>query len=610
MTGEFQILVVFFSPYHCTSVVSYVASPVMDPQSEPSRLSSQDMICIASIRAHNLAAMFALCAVKQSSPPDTYSSSHLVEGRDDDGKATIEYRILIGKHAPAKWSIGAGPEPSSDRSGPDIILLPDGTPYIESPDFLVCPPVGHPASETVHESVGGMHAEFFIHPLSNVLMIRSTSHLPTVLYKDSVESTAANTAGRVARDGAVDDGTINHAAQNTRPGVEVRMTFGREHAFTAERTLVKIGPYEFDVAYTSPDTMPPSKTWKKIRERYIDSQGGYVATRLDFLPQPHHTFNRNFCVHRLLEQPSRPLAHLGVGDGHSAVDRTTGRPVLIRARRHDCRTLAWVRNELHAGDPSWAYKNLDTGIAAPIAIWCRHSQPPCYTNKRPDQCCVPETVWYAIPLPQFSFVSMPWARVKDPARLMYFHQTLLGLCAMHAKPLIHRDIQPSNLLVFAVNRTLARNRGKNRLQAAISPTVHAYPGDVCTRVHDAPNRWMAPEMHLFPQGSQSLPPSPPSRTRPYARSVDVYSLARCWLDTFDGEEMARVFPTNVESLRESHERARDVLGRLAQRQGARGEDLLLPLFELMGQMLARDPKARPAASRALAHRAWRVLFVL
>lgn len=193
-----------------------------------------------------------------------------------------------------------------------------------------------------------------------------------------------------------------------------------------------------------------------------------------------------------------------------------------------------------------------------------------------------------MPLAGYSFLNLPWTKLEADTRLTLFHQTLLGLSALHEQGLVHGNIRPSSLLVLAnathklYTNTKALSTKKAVLSLSMTQTER--------KPYDATSICIAPEVWERMNGR-------PTTDLDEAK-LDIWALATSWLYTFMRP------PDNFKVATE-----RDHLQMRGQVQyRIKRISSLRPFAPLLHQMLAWEPGHRPNAAEALTSTAWQPVW--
>ena len=164
-----------------------------------------------------------------------------------------------------------------------------------------------------------------------------------------------------------------------------------------------------------------------------------------------------------------------------------------------------------------------------------------------------------------------WALMRDISA---------GLAALHAKGIIHRDVKPHNVLITKAGRAKLSDMGLSRaLQPGEASSMH---GTLASGVVAGAGTlgWRAPE-RLHPNGRQG-------------RGVDVWALGCVLFYCLSGGHHPFGDAPLARDAAVAAGKAPD-LGRLAPWPEAQ---------DLVRQLLAHDPAARPSAGRVLTHPFW------
>lgn len=182
-----------------------------------------------------------------------------------------------------------------------------------------------------------------------------------------------------------------------------------------------------------------------------------------------------------------------------------------------------------------------------------------------------------MPLARHDFSMADWPSISYNTRLVLFSQTLQGLVTVHSKGVIHRDVSPRNLLIFALAPPEASlcDFGK-----AISASEH-------TDTAIGPIHITAPEVWRTVD----------SGSGPYTNAIDIWSLAYSWLSTF--RQFRRPSDWDAKVDRKRHSELLRTVDELS------ADRTITSLFaELFHMMLCWEPANRITASQAQDHPAW------
>ncbi|KAL7894171.1 kinase-like domain-containing protein [Trichoderma sp. SZMC 28014] len=202
-----------------------------------------------------------------------------------------------------------------------------------------------------------------------------------------------------------------------------------------------------------------------------------------------------------------------------------------------------------------------------------------------DEC---QHTFYSIPLARYSFLDFHWTKLEHDTRLAYFHQTLLGLSAMHEQGLVHGNIRPSSLLVLAnaTHKSYTTTKALSTKKAVLSLSM----SQTERKLYDTTSICIAPEVWEKING------------RPRAdldeAKLDIWALATSWLYTF----MRPPDNFKIETERDYLQMRGQVQYRI-QRISSLGT-----FAPLLHQMLAWKPEQRPSAAEALRSTAWQSVW--
>lgn len=496
---------------------------------------SESAVQFATFSAHNAAAVHLLETVQAN--PRVACLKPVSVGADD----TFAYFLsLPGPDEPGpavgKWRLGAG----------HSALLSEKRVASCRVDFLLCPPGNSPGSKRARQSIESIHAVFYFHPDSGMLILRNVRSKPIIYLGGCVDGADLTLRGGVGSGSCV---------------------------LFRERNYLRFGDYEFVLGFNL-----NLKHYEKFRAQrdlliFLHNRGihdGQIRPSQHLAPVPtqEHYTNGHVRVHRKLWEGKHRDLYCGV-------HLHTGKAIAIKKLRFAKGMLSRVRNEMRVAN---LFKGSCEHVLGLHDRWRAHcTLSPC----RVDECKLAEhqDEYYSLPLAEYDFETMPWTELDFDGRLGYFHQTLLGLGKLHDKDVMHGRIRPRCLMILPGLRSTASVPDSPfhlPTRAAISPAVSADGYD-----KPADGYWVAPEVWASTAGS------------PYTDKADIWGLAASWLWAFTTPpKNSRIDKTAFASLLLTVEDRKT-----AGAYPGSFRDLLV-------QMLAWDPRDRPSVQEALAHRAW------
>ncbi|EHK48510.1 uncharacterized protein TrAtP1_009733 [Trichoderma atroviride] len=473
---------------------------------------------------------------------DTSTSHDNGSGSASDSQANSQSYKLV------RWKIGAGASPT---------LAEKGLGYT-NPDILLCAPGDTPASHRIRNYIKDFHAYITFHPTSGVLRLMTVCDRP-VIYEQ----------------GDMHDNDLTLRLDEW--GKAMTCVLRRE------RNYLRFGPYRFLFNFVTQTRQNFDRFTTHMNEVIKSDFHGLNPSRLfNFIPMPspYHETSWNIWLHHKI-----PTTNVITG-----VDIHTGQPVAVKKllNKEASKTRQYVVERLKMALQSRDAQ--DSGILGIIDIWCSHqTSPPCLfdasNTEMLDEC---QYTFYSMPLAGYSFLNFPWTKLEADTRLAYFHQTLLGLSALHEQGLVHGNIRPSSLLVLAntthklYTTTTALSTKMAVLSLSMSQTER--------KLHDTTRICIAPEAweKINSRSTTDLDKA----------KLDIWALATSWLYTFMRP------PDNFKIVAK-----RDYLQMQGQVQyRIKRLSSLGPFAPLLNQMLAWEPEQRPSAAEALASTAWQPVW--
>ncbi|KAK1251670.1 hypothetical protein MKX07_007149 [Trichoderma sp. CBMAI-0711] len=178
-----------------------------------------------------------------------------------------------------------------------------------------------------------------------------------------------------------------------------------------------------------------------------------------------------------------------------------------------------------------------------------------------------EDMHLVMPYAPFTFDTAPWQEISASLKLALFRHTLEGLKNLHATGIMHRDINPSNLLVFSLQPAAA----------AIGDFGMAKVGSQSAEKPLGSLAYQAPEVATH---------------ETYTNAIDIFSLALSIMATFEG-----CMWSGPLSDHENYSAMLDHLARL---------ETQMPdgLATVLRAMLSQDSSQRPSAEDVLTDAVW------
>ncbi|PNP54865.1 hypothetical protein THARTR1_04554 [Trichoderma harzianum] len=320
--------------------------------------------------------------------------------------------------------------------------------------------------------------------------------------------------------------------------------------------LLRIGSLHYAFRYSIEST-----------SAYLASRKAYIQERLGnwdipycfaIQPQSDHIRLRHVILHNVIAKGDTCVVRAGV-------DRKTGNPIACKTIQCSQGNLEAVANEISIASILAAHAS--SGLIPLLFKSCGHGYPlPCSRTEVEDMHLV-------MPYAPFTFETAPWQDIRPSLKLALFRHTLEGLKNLHAAGIMHRDINPSNLLVLSLQPAAAVISDFGMAKVGLEDSEKAL-GLVA---------YQAPEVAI---------------QRTYTNAIDVFSLALSILASFDG-----CMWSGPLSDHEHYSAMLDHLTRLETR---------MPdgLATLLGAMLSWDPSHRPSAEDVLADAIWQQITEL
>ncbi|GFP58990.1 hypothetical protein TASIC1_0011035700 [Trichoderma asperellum] len=499
-------------------------------------------IPFATFSAANDAAvlLFELIQAK-TSPPTLISSGNTIgyhislplssDSSSSDGDSSDSASDSQASHSSklVEWKIGAGASPT----------LADKELGLTNPDILLCAPGDTPASHRIRNYIKDFHAYITFHPTSGVLMLRTFCDRP-IIYEQ----------------GDMHDNDLTLRLDEWGKGMTCVLR--REHNY------IRFGPYRFLFKFVT-QTRQNFDRFTAYMNGVIKSDfHGLNPSRLfNFIPMPspYHETSWNVWLHHKI-----PTTNVTTG-----VHIRTGQPVAVKKlwNRETSKTRQYVVERLKMARQSRDAQ--DSGILGIIDIWCSHqTSPPCLFDASNgdmlDEC---RYTFYSMPLAGYNFLDLPWTKLEHDMHLTYFHQTLLGLSALHEQGLIHGNIRPTSLLILAntAHTSYTTTKALSTKRAALSL-------------------------------SMSQVERKPSTTKLDKTKLDIWALATSWIYTF----MRPPDNFKIVTERDHIQMQRQVQYRIERLS------FLRRFAPLLKQMLAWEPERRPSAAEALTSTAWQPVW--
>ncbi|KAL7820732.1 kinase-like protein [Trichoderma gracile] len=363
--------------------------------------------------------------------------------------------------------------------------------------------------------------EVFIHPKSGVLMISNANADHSIWYLN---------------------------ADNQGDHVELRKN--ERHVLHMSTNLLRIGSLHYALRYSIENTTAYLASRKVYMQRQL---GNWDIPRCFAVqPQQDHIRLRHVILHSVIAKGDTCVVRAGV-------DRKTGDPIACKTIQCSRGSIQAAVNEISIATIIAAHSS--RGLVPLLSKSCGHGHPlPCSQAELEDMHLV-------MPYAPFTFDTAPWQEIGQSVKLALFRHALEGLKNLHAAGIMHRDINPSNVLVFSLQPAAA----------AIGDFGMAKVGSQGAEKSLGSLAYQAPEVAI---------------QEAYTNGIDIFSLALSILATFEGCEWSGPL-----SDLEHYSALLSYLGRLESR---------MPdgLATLLRAMLSWDPSHRPSAEDALADAVW------
>ncbi|KKO99893.1 hypothetical protein THAR02_07995 [Trichoderma harzianum] len=363
--------------------------------------------------------------------------------------------------------------------------------------------------------------EVFVHPKSGVLMIRNVNDNHSLWYLN---------------------------ADNQGDHVELRNK--EEYVLHMSTNLLRIGSLHYAFRYSIEST----SAYLASRKVYMQRQFGNWDIPYCFAiqPQPDHIRLRHVILHNVIAKGDTCVVRAGV-------DRKNGKPIACKTIQCSQDNIEAVVNEISIASILAAHAS--SGLVPLLFKSCGHGYPlPCSRTEVEDMHLV-------MPYAPFTFETAPWQDIGPSTKLALFRHALEGLKNLHAAGIMHRDINPSNLLVLSLQPAAA----------SLSDFGMAKVGPQDSEKVLGLLAYQAPEI---------------ATQRTYTNAIDIFSLALSILASFDGCIWSGPLS--------DHERYSTILDHLARLETRMPDGLAT----LLSAMLSQDPSHRPSAEDILADEVW------
>lgn len=498
--------------------------------------SQANPVHFATFSAHNAAAVHLLEAVQASCASH---APYLISDQE-----TISYYLTLpsvanepGFTPPAvdRWRLGAGPSATLTDKRIDCCRV----------ELLLCPPGNTPGVKRARASIKHVHAVLYFHPDSGALVLRNLRSQAVLYRQGDVD----------AKDFPIYGGV---------KGQDSCILFRPRNHF-------RFGEYEFVLDFA----LDPEQREKFIAQRdtLLSRTHNFPSRHLAPIPTKDHFTLWNVRVHHAISQAAdgpHDITYCGV-------QLHTGRPVAVKRMLYNKKTCQRVRRELEVAS---IFLGGHAGVLGSLDSWCQHDvSPPC----RLEKCETPEDyerVFYSMPLAEYNFKTMPWAKLIFERRIGYLYQTLCGLDEIHTKGMIHGRIRPTCLLILPRPTSSVPSTASPQslpTGAAISPAISSHSYEKSRHA-----LWVAPEV------SNSTEDNPDT-----TKKADIWALAASWLEAF------AAVPNNIAINAKSFRQILKTLDTLHQKG-----KITKPFHRLLLRMLAWNPEDRPTTAEALSHVAW------
>ncbi|KAF3066625.1 hypothetical protein CFAM422_008732 [Trichoderma lentiforme] len=474
----------------------------------------------AVFSADNEAAIHLLETIQCKSSPPTLKS--------DENSIGYQLSIPLSCDSPDarrfRWRIGAGASPA---------LVEKGLCCCE-PDILLCPPGRTPSSAAVRRFIKDIHATIHFHPESGVLLLKTHSSRPLIYEQGDVDN-----------DDLILDmlGKVNTCV------------------LRRQRNLLRFGQYRFALEFLVKDD-DLSRVKAQLDENLgCRFNGSRPSQLLNFIPMQHPETSWNVWLHQKI--PNTSIT--------SGVNIHTGQPVAVKKLQITARSR---QHTLHRLQFAYQYKGKpDKGVLGIIDAWCEHkTSPPCLLSEsEASHRC--RRLSYSMPLAEHHFLNMPWKKIDTNTRLLYFHQTLVGLAELHRQDVTHGNITPESLLLLPGTKPTPMTDRSLPRKAVISLSMQQLD-------KHSPSICVAPEVWR-------------NRKTVDGTKVDVWALAASWLFAFVRP------PSGIKITKASYQTLQKTLDTQIEK-GFMKESFAA----LLRQMLAWEPHDRPTTTELLADPTW------
>lgn len=489
---------------------------VLEALSTPPR----DTVTFALFSAANTAAIHLLDSVRSEISPSTLIRH----------EKTIGYQLSTQSSGECEskdlWRIGAGPPTAILERNLDHL----------KPDIQLCPPGDSLSATIARHFIKDIHAAIQLHRKSGVLVLKTKCFRRSVVYE----------RGDVDQEDLV-----------------LRLPDRQSCVLWRSQNFLRFGDYRFVLEFVK-----QAQDEDKITVQPSGYRGLHLSPTLGPASTAESKTSWNIWLHNKIPDTSVT----------SGVNIYTGEPVAVKQLRNKTALMPYTSHRLQVARQY--DEDRDKGVLGILDVWCEHNiSPPCSADRRnkiDDNIC--KRTFYSMPLAKNNFCDMPWAKIEYEKRLALFYQTLTGLAELHQQNIIHGNILPESLLIFAEPELMTEGKSPPQ-RAVISLNMRKRKKKPEASVCVAPEIWE----------SQNEYDEELDETK-----VDIWGLAASWLYAFT------VPPKKLKMTKQTDSGLDATLDAQCE-QGYIKE----PLAKLLRRMLSWEPQYRPSSADALTDEVWK-----